>query len=159
MNSNNVSMRIAGETAKAMPMKIKFTARSLEALRPPAEPDGRLGVYDTTTPGLAFLLTGRGAKSFYLNRRVLGKPSRVRLGDAELTVDQARDKIASLNAEIVKGVDVTVVMINAPRCSQTSWSKAGEAWLSKGSSAPGGSSISTRSTMPEAVAGDTARRR
>jgi integrase len=99
-------MRLAGDTAKALPLRLKFTVKSLASLRPPAEPDGRLWVYDTLTPGLAFVLTGRGAKSFYLYRRVQGRPSKVRLGGAELTVEQARDAVARLNGEIAKGVNV-----------------------------------------------------
>jgi integrase len=100
-----VSMRLAGDSAKALPKRFKFTGKSLASLRLPAKPDGRLWVYDTDCKGLAFLLTGKGGKSFYLYRRVGGRPERVRLGGAELTVEQARDAVARLNGEIVSGVN------------------------------------------------------
>jgi integrase len=99
------NMRLASETTKALPRHIKFTVRTLAAILPPAEPEGRVWVYDTEKPFLAFLVTGRNARSFYLARRILGKASRVRIGGAELTISQARAKVDELNGEIVRGIN------------------------------------------------------
>jgi len=99
-------MRLAGDSAKALPRKLKFTVKAMAAIQPPPEPDARLWVYDTEKPGLALLVTGNDARSFYLARRIHGKPSRVHIGDAKMmTVDQARAEVDRLNGEIVGGVD------------------------------------------------------
>jgi integrase len=98
-------MRIAGETTKALPRKLKFTVKALAAIKPPADPQGRIWVYDVEKPSLAFLVTGNDARSFYLARRIHGRPSRVRLGGREMTIDMARAEVDRLNGEIVGGVD------------------------------------------------------
>jgi hypothetical protein len=85
--------------------RLKFTVRALASIKRPDDPQGRLWVYDAEKPGLAALLTGNGAFSFYLARRIMGKPSRVRLGGREMTIDQARDEVDRLNGEIVGGGD------------------------------------------------------
>jgi integrase len=92
-------------TTKAEPTKIKFTVKALAAIKPPDDPEGRIWVYDTEKPSLAFLVTSNDARSFYLNRRIHGKPSRVRLGGAELSIDQARAEVDRLNGEIIGGTD------------------------------------------------------
>lgn len=89
-----------------MPSKreaLRFTKTALADL-PPA-PDGkRRFVYDTATPGLAVQITGTGAKTFYLYRKVNGKPERVRLGSfPAVTVEQARRIAAETLGTIARG--------------------------------------------------------
>ncbi|MGD0767496.1 MAG: site-specific integrase [Tepidisphaeraceae bacterium] len=103
--ATTTALRIAGESRKALPRKIKFTVKALAAIMPPADPAGRLWVYDSEKRGLAMLVTVNDARSFYLNRRIHGKPSRVRLGGKEMTIEQARAEVDRLNGEIVGGVD------------------------------------------------------
>ncbi len=86
-----------------MENKINFTKRSLEALPPPQD-DKRATYYDKKTPGLTLRVTATNTKSFVLYRRVQGSPQRVTLGRfPSMTVDQARAKIAEINAQIVEG--------------------------------------------------------
>lgn len=81
---------------------VSWTKSAIEALKPSAE--GRRYYYDTRVPGLAVLVTERGAKSFYLVRRVGRKSERIRLGGwPQLTPDQARDAAQSYNGQIAGG--------------------------------------------------------
>jgi integrase len=85
-------------------MKKAFTVKILDALDPPAR--GRVYVYDAKTPGLAICVTDAGSQTFYLYRRVHGKPQRIRLGRYPLlTIEQARDAAARENAKIADGAD------------------------------------------------------
>jgi len=87
-----------------MPKKINFTIANLDRVTCP--PDGRAYVYDSKTPGLQFCKTSTGATSFYLYRRVQGRPARICLGSyPQMTIEQARDRVAELNGDIAKGVD------------------------------------------------------
>lgn len=96
-------MRLASETtAKALPRKIKFTVTALARIKCPPGRD-RAIVYDATTATLAFCVTAKGAKAFYLVRRVLGRPNRIRIGGPEMTIEQARKAAAIMNGEIAKG--------------------------------------------------------
>jgi integrase len=82
--------------------KIKFTKRALEALKPPTQ--GRISVGDTETPHLILTVTAGGAKSFYRYGRANGKPTRMMLGRfPEMTVSQARDRVAEINGSLAKG--------------------------------------------------------
>ncbi len=89
-----------------MPSKkeaLRFTKTALVNLPPSAEGQRRF-VYDTATPGLTVQITGTGAKTFYLYRKVNGKPERVRLGAfPAMTVEQARKAAAGHLATIAKG--------------------------------------------------------
>jgi integrase len=102
--ASNPLMRLA-PASKAPPRKLKFTQKGLAAIKPPSDPKARLWVWDSEKPGLAFLVTGNGARSFYQYRRIHGKPTRIRLGGAELTIEQARGEVDRLNGEIIGGVD------------------------------------------------------
>jgi integrase len=84
------------------PKKINFTVQTLKALTCPAG-KSRVYVYDQRTPGLAYLLTENGARSFYLYRKIDGKPVRIRLGGEEITIDQARTLAAKHNGKIAEG--------------------------------------------------------
>jgi integrase len=82
--------------------KINFSVATLKALTcPPGK--SRVYVYDQRTPGLAYLLTENGARSFYLYRKIDGKPVRIRLGGEEITIEQARTLAAKHNGKIAEG--------------------------------------------------------
>lgn len=71
-------------------MRKNFTQLFIAGLAPPKA--GRLIVHDTRIPGLIVVVTASGVKSFYLYRRIEGKPTRVFLGRFPVvSVDQARD--------------------------------------------------------------------
>lgn len=86
-----------------MAVKIHFTKRALESAACPAG-DDRVYLYDTQTRGLALLITSSGSKSFYVYRRVGGRPERIRLGGfPDLSVEQARQAAEKVNGEIAVG--------------------------------------------------------
>jgi integrase len=86
-----------------MPERIRLNKTAVQAL-PPAPAGKRVFHYDTLTPGLAVQVTGTGAKTFYLYRKVGGKPERVRLGAfPAMTVEQARKRAAETLGTIAKG--------------------------------------------------------
>lgn len=54
--------------------------------------------------GLAIGVGATGAKTFYLNRRVAGKPERIKIGAyPDLSIEQARKRAAELNGRIAQG--------------------------------------------------------
>ena len=91
------------DQTKALPRKIKFTVAALAGIKTP--PDGRVTIYDAKQPGLAFTVTDKGTKSFYVIRRIHGRPTRLRIGGAEMTVDQARTAAAKMQGDIAGGDD------------------------------------------------------
>ena len=100
------AMRLAtGDNSKAIARKIRFTVASLELMNPPKGKD-RVWCYDEKTPGLAFMATVGGSKSFYLYRKINGRPKRMRLGGFPgISIEQARNLAAKLNGEIAGGAD------------------------------------------------------
>lgn len=83
--------------------KFSFTKTKLEALVP-AAPGKRDTHHDAQTPGLMIRVTDTGAKTFYLHRRIDGKPERVSLGKfPTMTVEQARQSVVKLNGQIAQG--------------------------------------------------------
>lgn len=84
--------------------KQHLTQALVTKLAPPA--DGRLNVRDARTPGLVLTVTPKGTKSYYLYRRVNGRPSRILLGHHPLlTVEAARDLAVETYAETIRGKD------------------------------------------------------
>jgi integrase len=83
--------------------QFNFTKASLEAL--PIPQNGRRIYYrDRKTRGLTFVLTCQGTRSFVFYRKIDGRPERIVLGRfEELTIEQARNKAAQLNAAIAEG--------------------------------------------------------
>ena len=91
--------------AKRSTRKLNFTKASIAAIRPPTDQD-RAYIYDRRTPALAICVTQGGLKTFYVYRRIRGRPARVRLGRfPEVTVEQARKQAALVLAEIARGHD------------------------------------------------------
>ncbi len=102
--SRAMHMRIAQSDQKKGPLKVDFSRRMLDTLRPPDE--GRTWVYDTAQTGLALMITANDARSFYVYKWVNGRPQRVRLGALdEITVDQARKLCAKKLGDIAGGAD------------------------------------------------------
>lgn len=83
--------------------RIKFTKAVLASIAPPSG-SNRLTVYDTEVKGLALVVTPKGAKTFYVYRRIDGRPERVLLGRfPDLTVEQARKRAEETNGAIAMG--------------------------------------------------------
>jgi integrase len=86
-----------------MDKKFTFTRARLEKL-PPAPAGKRIFVYDASEPGMCLMTTGTGNKSFYLYRKVDGKPEKMLLGNfPEITIDQAREAARIKKGEIANG--------------------------------------------------------
>ena len=84
--------------------RIAFTIKRLNELSPPMA--GRMYHYDTKAAGLCLCITKTGTKTFYLYRKIDGRPERVRLGKfPEVSVDDARDAVKEMIGEIAKGHD------------------------------------------------------
>ena len=61
---------------------------------------------DTRFPGLQLCITSAGTATYYLVKRIGGKPTRVRLGTVEqLSVEQARNIAATIAGEVASGRD------------------------------------------------------
>jgi integrase len=105
------------QDAKAKASRIRFTKDALNRIKPPAS--GRIYTYDESTRGLTLCTTAAGTQSFYLYRKVAGKPERIRLGGwPELTIEQARRAAASHNGKIAEGQN-PVIAIRAKRQAPT----------------------------------------
>jgi len=86
-----------------MSNKLNFTKKALDSIEPPSK-GKRLTIYDAKTPGLAIRVTSTGTKSFIVYRKVQGKPERFTIGKYPLiTIEQARNQAAGINATIAKG--------------------------------------------------------
>lgn len=86
-----------------MAIKIQFTKDEIKGL-PLPDSGVRVDYQDTKTAGLQLRVSSRGIKTFSFLRRINGSLERITLGRfPEVTLEQARDKIALITAEIVKG--------------------------------------------------------
>lgn len=86
--------------------RFAFTKEKLLALPLPPE-GGRATYHDTKAIGLQLRVTPQGTKTFSLYRRVKGgAPGRITLGKfPSMTIEQARQAAASVNAEIEGGAN------------------------------------------------------
>jgi integrase len=81
-----------------------FTQKRLADLKPPET--GRYRARDTRQPGLVVVVTAAGSKTFYVYRKVDGRPLEVRLGTVqEMSLDAARTAAQDALAALHKGVD------------------------------------------------------
>lgn len=88
---------------QAMTKTISFTKAALEALPLPLK-GKRTYVRDAKTRGLILDVTSAGAKTFYVYRKVDGKPERIRIGPfPDLTIEQARRRAEEINGDIARG--------------------------------------------------------
>lgn len=84
-----------------MAEQIQFTPDRLAAIEPSQKP---VTFHDSKVPGLIVVVTPAGSKTFYLYRRIQGKPKRVRIGKfPELKVRQAREQANRINSEVEAG--------------------------------------------------------
>jgi len=86
--------------------RINFTKQSLEKLTPPPKDGGQVydTYYDLKTKGLVLLVSYGGSKTFYLYRKINGRPERIKLGGfPDLSVEMARNKAAQHNGQIASG--------------------------------------------------------
>jgi integrase len=95
---------------KKRPTKAKLTKRTVEALAPPAEIDGKPAqtwTYDSQTPRLAICTWSSGAKVWYwVGRGWDGRMMRFKLGGfPEITPEQARKLAGKVSADVANGID------------------------------------------------------
>lgn len=93
------------QTDQTLPSnRLNFTKRAIDRL--PLPTVGVAYFYDTETKGLALSVGLSGRKSFLLYRKIKGKPERIKIGRyPDVTVEQARNTVVSLNADIVRDVN------------------------------------------------------
>jgi len=85
--------------------KFKFTKTALKNITLPNK-GKRISYYDEATPTLMILVSSTGTKTFYVYRKVIGKPERIKLGNfPTMTCEQARKECALVNGMIVDGVN------------------------------------------------------
>ena len=78
-----------------------FTEKYIEDLKPTGK---QYSVKDSLVRGLILLVSPKGAKTFYMYRRIDGRPERIRLGPwPDLKVRKARRKAEKVNGEIADG--------------------------------------------------------
>lgn len=80
-----------------------FTKKQIDAIGLPH--DGRRDYYfDTQVRGLQLAVYPTGRKSFYLFRKIKGRPERILIGPyPDLSIEQARGKASEFNAAIARG--------------------------------------------------------
>jgi integrase len=87
-----------------VPKTFQFSEAKIRAT--PAPATGREYHKDTRFPGLQLCITSAGTATYYLVKRIGGKPTRVRLGTVEqLSVEQARTTAATIAGEVASGRD------------------------------------------------------
>ena len=90
---------------KAATKRVSLTNTFLEKATCPDDKD-RAYFYDTRTPGLAVCVTKAGRRTFYLIRRIRGRPERVRLGRfPDISIVGARRKAAIANSQVAERGD------------------------------------------------------
>lgn len=83
--------------------KMNFTKKDLTELElPPA--GKRLYYYDIKTRGLGVCVLPSGTKSFFVYRKINGRPERISIGNIkDFSIEQARGKADEINALIARG--------------------------------------------------------
>jgi integrase len=113
---------VSDDDSRRAPLKLDFSRRLIETLRPPTA--GRTWIYDAKQAGLALQITANDARSFYLYKKVQGRPQRIHLGGFdEITVDQARILCAKKLGAIANGANP-----NAEKRAMRAETTLGELW-------------------------------
>ena len=83
--------------------RFNFTVKSIQSVEPP--PKGKRSYfYDKKTRGLLLAVTPTGAKSFYVYRKVQGRPERILIGKfPDVSIENARKAAEKINATIAEG--------------------------------------------------------
>lgn len=83
--------------------KFNFTIRSIEALSKPAV-SKRAYYYDTKVRGLGLSITDKGSQTFFVYRKIEGRPERITLGRyPDLSIENARGEASKVNSQIAQG--------------------------------------------------------
>ena len=84
--------------------RFKFTPKQINNLKPRS--NGTCYYYDTQTRGLGVYITKKGVKTYFIYRKVNGKPQRIILGRVdEITLEQAREKAQGVSYQVSQGID------------------------------------------------------
>jgi integrase len=80
-----------------------FTMKALEALESQSK---RYAVSDAKTPGLRLMVYPTGKKVFILNRKIKGRPERIKIGNfRDISIEQARKAASHYNSLIGAGAN------------------------------------------------------
>ena len=87
--------------------QFNFTKKDLDHLDlPPA--GKRIYFRDSKTPGLQLMVTDKGTKTFYLYKKIQGRPTRIKLGHyPDITPNKARSKAYKTLGKLADGIDPT----------------------------------------------------
>jgi integrase len=84
-------------------MDIAFTKEALDNLKPKSK---RYYIKDRKTSYLSLVVYESGSKTFIINRRINGQMQKIKIGRYDcLTIEQARKKAKTINAEIEMGAN------------------------------------------------------
>lgn len=109
--------------------KVKLTKSAIEKLSPPLS--GRIFVYDSTITGLCICLTNTGTKTWYLYRKMNGKPVRLKLGRfPEVTVEAAKNLATEAAGRMAGGEDIQAARA-AKRKKEVTWGNLFEKYLTE----------------------------
>ncbi len=87
-----------------MKNNLHFTKKSLEAISVPTA--GLMIYHDNHQKALKLRVQSSGTKTFFISRRINGKPERITIGQfPEINVEQARKQADLLNAKIANGIN------------------------------------------------------
>lgn len=85
-----------------METRIKFTKRKLQSLEVPT--DKLITYHDTETSGLKLSISKAGTYTFFIYRKIQGKPERIKIGNfPAITLEQAKKQAGKINALIADG--------------------------------------------------------
>lgn len=91
-------------TKRTAPTRRRLTKRSIEAI--PTPDSGRIAIFDEDLRGFCIVLTSAGSRTYYLYRKVNGRPQRIRIGNyPELAPEAARRLVEKAVGEIAEGKD------------------------------------------------------
>lgn len=87
--------------------RFHFTVKTISNLSfSDAERSNTTTYYDTKIRGLGIYITRTGIKTFFVYRRVEGKPQRIVLGRYdEISLERAREKAVSVHSQIAEGIN------------------------------------------------------
>lgn len=87
--------------------RFNFTVKIISALTfSDAERSNTTTYYDTKVRGLGLYVTRSGIKTFFVYRRVEGKPQRIVLGRCdEVSLEKAREKALAVHTQIAEGIN------------------------------------------------------
>lgn len=84
--------------------RIKFNTKTILNIEPSS--NGTAYYYDTQTRSLGLYVTKTGVKTYFVYRKVEGRPQRIILGRTdEITVEQAREKAGKVHFQLSEGIN------------------------------------------------------